>query len=198
MGEPGKEHEVSRHQRHTWSYVGGEGLWLVEVRWVGMGWGWWLFGNYKGGGGGGVGGGRVAPCGVVRRAHPRRTSHLLGREGEGCRGRGWGGWGPCGRLGAVEGDAAGGGGWSVVVWVSVVVEGGAVTQGWPGYDVGAVVRARTRVLTEVELECLNLHRIQGVKRQGGKQERNIQEKNNKEGVTVGVQEGGWNVQRVEG
>lgn len=36
--------------------------------------------------------------------------------------------------------------------------GGAVTRSWPGYDVGAMVRARARVLAEVEFEGLNLFR----------------------------------------
>lgn len=38
------------------------------------------------------------------------------------------------------------------MWVGSVV----VLGGWPGDDVGAVVRARASILAEVELETLNL------------------------------------------
>lgn len=55
------------------------------------------------------------------------------------------------------------------VWVGTVV----VLGGWPGDDVGAVVRARASILAEVELERLNLQR-KGLKekvREEGEEER---------------------------
>lgn len=45
-------------------------------------------------------------------------------------------------------------GWRIVGTVLVGI--GVVLGGWPGDDVGAVVRARASILAEVELERLNL------------------------------------------
>lgn len=49
------------------------------------------------------------------------------------------------------------------MWVGSVV----VLGGWPGDDVGAVVRARASILAEVELERLNLQQKGWKERAGG-------------------------------
>lgn len=71
------------------------------------------------------------------------------------------------------------------MWVGTVV----VLVGWPGDDVGAVVRARASILAEVELERLNLQR-KGFKERGqrrgggGKGEKKYKQENDGGGWVV--------------